>query len=49
VTYAVANLFHLVLKVPALPSQAVALIIALVFNFTFHHLFTYRHKPATVL
>lgn len=49
VTYAVANLLHLVLKVPALPSQAVALVIATAFNFTFHHLFTYRHKPATVL
>jgi putative flippase GtrA len=35
--------------VPALPAQAVALIIATAFNFTFHHLFTYRHKPATVL
>lgn len=49
VTYAVANLLHLVFKVPALPAQAVALIIATAFNFTFHHLFTYRHKPSPVL
>ncbi len=49
VTFAVSSLLHLVFKVPALPSQAVALIIATAFNFTFHHLFTYRHKPATAL
>jgi putative flippase GtrA len=49
VTFAVSSLLHLVFGVPALPSQAVALIVATAFNFTFHHLFTYRHKPATVL
>jgi putative flippase GtrA len=49
VTFAVSSLLHLVFKVPALPSQAVALIIATAFNFTFHHLFTYRHKPSQVL
>jgi putative flippase GtrA len=49
VTFAVSSLLHLILKVPALPSQAVALIIATAFNFTFHHIFTYRHKSATVL
>ncbi len=49
VTFAVSSLLHLVFQVPALPAQAVALIIATAFNFTFHHLFTYRHKPATVL
>jgi putative flippase GtrA len=49
VTLAVSSLLHLVFKVPALPSQAVALIIATAFNFTFHHVFTYRHKPETVL
>ncbi len=49
VTLAVSSLLHLIFKVPALPAQAVALIIATAFNFTFHHLFTYRHKPATAL
>jgi putative flippase GtrA len=49
VTFAVSSLLHLILQVPALPSQAVALIVATAFNFTFHHLFTYRHKPAAVL
>jgi putative flippase GtrA len=49
VTFAVSSLLHLVFKVPALPSQAVALIIATAFNFTFHHLFTYRNKPAQAL
>ena len=49
VTYAVFSLLHVVFKMHPLPSQAVALIIATAFNFTFHHLFTYRHKPATVL
>lgn len=49
VTFAVSSLLHLVFQVPALPAQAVALVIATAFNFTFHHLFTYRHKPATVL
>lgn len=49
VTFAVSGLLHLVFGVPALPSQAVALIVATAFNFTFHHLFTYRHKPAQVL
>lgn len=49
VTFAVSGLLHLVFKVPALPSQAAALIIATAFNFTFHHLFTYRHKPAQAL
>jgi putative flippase GtrA len=49
VTFAVSGILHLVFKVPALPAQAVALIIATAFNFTFHHLFTYRHKPSPVL
>ena len=49
VTFAVSSLLHLVFQVPVLPAQAVALIIATAFNFTFHHLFTYRHKPVAVL
>lgn len=49
VTFLVSSLLHLVFNVPALASQAVALIVATAFNFTFHHLFTYRHKASTVL
>ncbi len=29
--------------VPALIAEAIAIIIVLIYNFTFHHLFTYRH------
>ncbi len=33
--------------IPALASQATALILVLIYNFSFHHIFTYRHvKPA---
>jgi putative flippase GtrA len=49
ITFAVSSLLHLVFKVPALPAQAVALIVATAFNFTFHHIFTYRHKAPQVL
>lgn len=49
VTFAVSSLLHLVFGIPALASQAVALIIATAFNFTFHHLFTYRHKPSPIM
>ncbi|HLZ59029.1 MAG TPA: GtrA family protein [Ktedonosporobacter sp.] len=41
------GLTHL-LRVDAFLSQCVALILVLFYNFTFHHIFTYRHvKPAT--
>jgi putative flippase GtrA len=48
VTALVSFVLHLVVDMPALISQAIALIVALAFNFTFHHLFTYRHKPAVL-
>lgn len=35
------------LHISPLFSQAIALILVLFYNFTFHHLFTYRHVPAT--
>lgn len=39
--------FRFIGHVPALVGQAVALILVLFYNFSFHHLFTYRHvKPA---
>jgi putative flippase GtrA len=34
--------------IPAFFSQAIALILVFMYNFTFHHLFTYRHKSHTV-
>jgi len=34
--------------IPAFFSQAIALILVFIYNFTFHHLFTYRHKSHTV-
>ena len=49
VTALVSGSLHLIAQVPALASQAVALIVALAFNFTFHHLFTYRHQEPAVL
>jgi putative flippase GtrA len=49
VTALVSGSLHLLAQVPALASQAVALIVALAFNFTFHHLFTYRHQEPAVL
>ena len=40
--------FRFIGHVPAIVGQAVALIIVLFYNFSFHHLFTYRHvKPVT--
>lgn len=39
--------FRFIGHVPALAGQAVALVLVLFYNFSFHHLFTYRHvKPA---
>ncbi len=34
--------------VPYFFSQAIALMLVFIYNFTFHHLFTYRHKSHTV-
>lgn len=47
-TLGISFALHL-LFIPAWIAQAVALIVVTAFNFTAHHLFTYRHKePATV-
>jgi putative flippase GtrA len=48
VTLVVSGTLHLLLGVNATIAQAIALIIAVFFNFTFHHIFTYRHKPAVL-
>lgn len=46
-TYLIETGLHFLGHVPALAAQAVALILVLFYNFSFHHLFTYRHvKPA---
>ncbi len=43
VTFGIENVLHFKLGIPALFAEAVGIIIALFFNFTVHHLFTYRH------
>ncbi len=43
VTYTIESVLHFSLGVPALLGEAVGIIVALFFNFTVHHLFTYRH------
>ncbi len=43
VTFAIENFMHFVVGVPALFGEATGIIVALFFNFTVHHLFTYRH------
>jgi putative flippase GtrA len=48
-TLAISFSLHLV-HIPAIGAQAIALILVTAFNFTFHHLFTYRRlKPVEVL
>jgi putative flippase GtrA len=47
VTYAVSYSLHTWAGFPALGAQAVGIWIGLIFNFTFHHLWTYRsHSPS---
>jgi putative flippase GtrA len=46
VTFAVENVMHFIVGVPAIFAEATGIIIALFFNFTVHHLFTYRHTTA---
>lgn len=47
-TLAISYSLHLV-HLPAIAAQAIALIVVTAFNFTFHHLFTYRHTKPQVL
>lgn len=42
-TYLIELSITYFLHVPAIIGQAVALLLVLVYNFSFHHLFTYRH------
>ncbi len=45
-TFLIEFAFTSVAHIPAIIAQAMAIIIVLVYNFTFHHLFTYRHAKA---
>ena len=42
-TFLIEFTLSTVLHVPAIVSQAIAILIVMVYNFAFHHLFTYRH------
>lgn len=46
-TVLIEFLFTFVIHIPAFFSQAIALLLVFIYNFTFHHLFTYRHMPPT--
>lgn len=49
VTQVISSGLHYGLNMQALVAQAIALIVATAFNFSFHHIFTYRHvKEAPV-
>ena len=47
-TYLIQFSLNFFFHVPSFFAQACALIIVLFYNFTFHHLFTYRHKKPVV-
>jgi len=44
VTLIISGILHYGLKLDALIAQAIALILAVFYNFTVHHVFTYAHK-----
>jgi len=46
-TVLIELIFTFAIHIPAFFSQAIALILVFIYNFTFHHLFTYRHKSHT--
>ena len=43
VTFVVSFTLHEIIGIQLTIAQAIAIIVALSFNFTFHHIFTYRH------
>jgi len=47
-TYFLQFCFNFFLHIPAFFAQALATFLVLFYNFTFHHLFTYRHKKPVV-
>lgn len=46
-TVLIEFMFTFGVHIPAFFSQAIALMLVFMYNFTFHHLFTYRHKSHT--
>jgi len=49
ITFVIEEIAHFGLGVPGLFAEAIGIIIALFFNFTMHHVFTYRHTKEQVL
>ena len=49
VTLVISFSLHEIVGVQLTIAQAIAIIVALSFNFTFHHIFTYRHLKQAVL
>jgi putative flippase GtrA len=48
-TYLFQFCFNFFLHIPAFFAQAMAIFIVLFYNFTFHHVFTYRHKKSALV
>jgi len=44
IEFTLSSVFH----VPAIVSQAIAIMLVLIYNFSFHHIFTYRHVKTEV-
>jgi putative flippase GtrA len=49
ITFVIEEIAHFGLGIPGLFAEAIGIIIALFFNFTMHHVFTYRHVKEQVL
>ena len=49
ITFAIEEIMHYGFHIPQLFAEAIGIIIALFFNFTMHHVFTYRHTQEQVL
>ncbi|MGH2516368.1 MAG: GtrA family protein [Ktedonobacterales bacterium] len=49
ITFAIEEVAHYGFHVPGLFAEAIGIIIALFFNFTMHHVFTYRHTKEQVI
>ena len=47
VTFVLFSIIHYVFNLDALIAQAIALILAVFYNFTIHHVFTYAHKKGS--
>lgn len=49
ITFVIEEIAHYKLGIPGIIAEAIGIIIALFFNFTMHHLFTYGHTKEQVL